>query len=40
MAIIDQESACSSLADDEGLAKKLWEMSERDVKLQEDEIFY
>ncbi|XP_042867353.1 retinol dehydrogenase 13-like [Penaeus japonicus] len=35
-----KESACSSLADDEGLAKKLWEMSERDVKLQEDEIFY
>ncbi|XP_063613399.1 retinol dehydrogenase 13-like [Penaeus indicus] len=35
-----KESACCKLAEDEGLAKKLWEVSERDVKLQPGEVFY
>ncbi|KAK7075959.1 Dehydrogenase reductase SDR member 13 [Halocaridina rubra] len=35
-----KEANCSSSANDAGLAKKLWEASERDVKLQPSEIFY
>ncbi|XP_063609521.1 retinol dehydrogenase 14-like [Penaeus indicus] len=35
-----KESECHSSAEDEGLAKKLWEVSERDVKLQPSEMFY
>ncbi|ROT67296.1 hypothetical protein C7M84_014621 [Penaeus vannamei] len=35
-----KESPCCKLAEDEGLAKKLWEVSERNVKLQPAEVFY
>lgn len=35
-----KETNCSSQADDAGLAKKLWEASERDVNLQPTEMFY
>lgn len=35
-----KESECHPSAEDEGLAKKLWEVSERDVKLQPGEMFY
>ncbi|XP_042865463.1 retinol dehydrogenase 13-like [Penaeus japonicus] len=35
-----KESECHPSAEDEGLAKKLWEVSEQDVQLQPSEMFY